>query len=206
MPEALLAATTNAKKLKELESLLGGLPLKLLSLKDLPPLKEVPENGKTFEENAAAKALGYANQSGKLTLAEDSGLCCDALEGAPGIYSARFAGLGKSDEENNLKLLRLLDKVPDHCRGAHFRSAVAVAEPGKVIGVVTGEVHGSIARERRGNQGFGYDPVFYYAAFGKCFGEIPAEMKNQVSHRAKALQKAKALLESYLASRGIYGT
>ena len=193
-----LIATTNPKKLKELASLLSDLKLNFLFLKDFPGAGEVEESGPTFEENAKLKALGYADQTGHLTFAEDSGLCCDALDGAPGVYSARFAGPGKSDEENNRKLLRLLDKVPDLCRGAYFKSAVALAEPGRVVGVVTGEVHGAISHEIRGNQGFGYDPLFFYPPFQKCFGEVPMEMKHQVSHRSKALQKARLLLEQYL--------
>ena len=195
---ALVIATTNLKKLKELASLLSDLKLNFFCLSDFPNVREVPEDGETFEENARLKALGYAGQTGQLTLAEDSGLCCEALEGGPGVYSARFAGPGKSDAENNQKLLRLLEKVPDVCRGAHFKSAVALAEPGRLIGVVTGEVHGAVSHEARGDQGFGYDPVFYYPPFQKCFGEIPMEMKHQVSHRSKALQKAKALLEKHL--------
>jgi len=194
----LLVATTNPKKLTELQALLAGLPLRLSCLKDLLSYAEVPETGKTFEENAILKASGYAKQTGFLTLAEDSGLCCDALEGAPGVYSARFAGEGKSDPENNQKVLRLLEGLPDNCRQAHFVSAIALATPEKVVGTVTGEVHGYIALEPRGTNGFGYDPVFFYTPFGKTFGEVFEEMKHRVSHRAKALEKAKALLNDYL--------
>ncbi len=190
----LLIASGNAKKLKEMQDLLAGLPFEAVSLKAFPDVNEVPEDGKTFEENAAAKALGYARATGLLTLAEDSGLCCDALDHAPGIYSARFAGPGKNDHENNLKVLRLLEKIPDNCRGAYFKSAVALAEPGKLLGVVSGEVHGYIGREIRGTNGFGYDVLFYYPPFKKTFGEVPAEMKYKVSHRFKALEKAKELL------------
>lgn len=196
----LLVATTNPKKLVELKTLLEDLSVALCSLADLPDVSEVPEEGKDFQENAARKALGYAKQTGLLTLAEDSGLCCDALEGAPGVYSARFAGEGKIDRENNLKLLRLLEKVPDNCRGAHFVSAVAVAEPNRVIGVGEGEVHGVISKEIRGTNGFGYDPVFIYPPFGKTFGEVAPEIKNKVSHRAQALEKAKKLLADYFKS------
>ncbi len=192
----LLVASTNPKKLKELQDLLAGLPYTAEGLADFPAVQEVPEDGATFEENASAKALGYARQTGLLTLAEDSGLCCDALDGAPGVYSARFSGLDKDDHANNLKVLRLLEKIPDNCRGAHFKSAVALASPDKVLGVVSGEVHGVISREIRGTQGFGYDVIFYYPPFGKTFGEVPAEMKYKVSHRFKALQKTKELLKT----------
>ena len=194
----LLIATTNPKKLLELKDLMADLPLKFICLADIPKFQEIPETGKTFQENASLKALGYAKQTGFLTLGEDSGLCCDALEGAPGVYSARFAGLNKNDHDNNVKLLRLLEKVPDNCRGAHFTSSVAIAEPGRLVGVVEGEVHGVISHEARGANGFGYDSVFIYPPFQKTFGEVTAEKKYSVSHRAKAMTKAKEILREYL--------
>jgi XTP/dITP diphosphohydrolase len=194
----LLVATTNKKKLAELQTLLSDLPLRLLGLGDFPQIHEVNETGKNFRENAVLKAEAYAKQTGLVTLAEDSGLCCDALEGAPGIYSARFAGEGKKDLENNVKLLKLLESVPDNCRTAHFKSAVAVAAPAELVGVAEGEVHGYISREMRGTNGFGYDPVFFYPPFGKTFGEVSPEMKHSVSHRAKALENARVLLQNYL--------
>lgn len=196
----LLVASTNKKKLKELQDLLADLDLELLCLADLEGFEEVAETGKTFEENAILKALGYAEQTGYLTLGEDSGLCCDALEDAPGIYSARFAGPDKSDEDNNEKLLRLLGVMPDNCRGAHYTSAVAIAEPEKVIGTAEGSVYGSILKEPQGEGGFGYDPLFFYPPFKKTFAEVPAEMKHEVSHRSKSLKKIKAVLENYLDS------
>jgi XTP/dITP diphosphohydrolase len=194
----LLVASTNKKKLAELQVLLNDLPLELIILSDIGKFTEVEETGKTFEENASLKALGYAKQTGFLTLGEDSGLSCDALEGAPGVYSARFSGPGKSDHENNLKLLKLLEKVPDNCREAHFTSAIAIAEPDKLIGVVRGEVHGFVSKELRGENGFGYDALFFYPPFAKNFGEVSSEMKHRVSHRAKALEKAKAILHRHL--------
>ena len=192
----LLIASTNAKKLKELRDLLADLSFEVVGLADFLNIREVPEDGATFEENAVAKASGYAQQTGLLTLAEDSGLCCDALDGAPGIYSARLSGLEKDDAANNLKVLRLMEKMPDNCRGAHFKSAVAIADPNQVFGVAAGEVHGFIYKQLSGSQGFGYDALFYYPPFGKTFGEVPAEMKYQVSHRFKALQKARIILET----------
>lgn len=200
----LLVATQNKKKLEELRHFFSGLDVNLLYLADFPRCTEVPENGKTFEENACLKAAGYADQTGLLTLAEDSGLCCDALEGAPGIYSARFSGESKNDLENNQKLLRLLRGVPDNCRGAHYTCAIALAVPGELIGVVQGEVYGVIARESAGANGFGYDPIFYYPSFALTFGQVDPEMKNKVSHRANAFVKAKALVEEYL-GRGSKG-
>ncbi len=192
---SLLVASGNPKKLKEMHDLLQGLPFHLVSLKDFPGVCEVPENGTTFEENAAAKALGYSRATGLLTLAEDSGLCCDALDLAPGVYSARFSGEKKNDDENNLKVLRLLEHVPDNCRGAYFKSAVAIAEPSGVLNAVCGEVRGYISRKICGQNGFGYDVIFYYPPFKKTFGEVSAEMKYQVSHRFKALEKARSFLE-----------
>lgn len=194
----LLVATTNSKKLTELRMLLRDLDLELLCLKDLESYTEVPEDGKSFRDNAALKALGYADQTGFLTMAEDSGLCCDALEGAPGVISARFSGGLKDDDENNAKVLKLMRDVRDDKRQGHFKSAVAVARPGKVIGVVEGVVSGLIAREACGSNGFGYDPIFYYPPFGKTFAQVPSERKNQVSHRSQALQKAKQLLAEHL--------
>ncbi len=200
-PQPLLIATTNKKKLKEFVELFSGAPLKIISLSEFPKIREVEETGKTFEENAELKALGYAKQTGFLTLAEDSGLCCTALEGAPGVYSARFAGVGKSDDENNQKLLRLLEKVPVNCRGAYYKSVIAVAEPGKLIGVVRGEVHGVIHSKLAGSEGFGYDPLFFYPPYQKTFGEVSPEMKHRVSHRAAAFKGIKKLIFEYLPSQ-----
>lgn len=199
-PRCLLVATTNPKKIEELRRLLAGLEIQLKYLPDFPSYKEVEEDGKTFEENAAKKALGYAGQTGLLTLAEDSGLCCEALEGAPGVHSARFAGPGKSDLENNEKLLRIYEKIPDNCRGARFVSVVAVAEPHEVVGVVRGEVEGFIYHQIEGAQGFGYDPLFYYPSFKTTFGNVPPEQKHSVSHRGRALAKARTLLKDYFKS------
>ncbi len=200
-PVPILIASTNPKKMEEFRALFNGMPLEFHSLAEFPNIQEVEESGKTFEENAALKALGYAGQTGMLTLAEDSGLCCDALEGAPGVYSARFAGEKKSDAENNEKLLRLLEGIPVNCRGAHYKSVIAVARPGKLIGTVDGEVHGVIHHSLTGSGGFGYDPLFFYHPYQKTFGEVTPEMKHKVSHRAKAIEKIKKLLEGYLSGK-----
>jgi len=197
----ILLATTNQKKLKELQELLEGLELECVCLKDFSDIKEVEETGKTFDANAILKAEGYAKQTGLLTLGEDSGLCCEALEGAPGIYSARFSGEDKSDEKNNQKLLKVLDGLPDNCRGAYYQSSIAIATPDNLIGVVNGKVHGAIAKEPQGTGGFGYDPIFFYPPFQKTFGQVPSEEKHKVSHRFNALQKAKAMLQEHLCLR-----
>ena len=195
----LLLGTGNRKKLEELATLLHAPPFQLVSLREFPNPVEILEDGDTFEENAVKKATGLAKQTGLLTLAEDSGLVVDALEGSPGVYSARFAGPEKDDIKNCLKVLRLMEKLPDNCRGAAFKSAVAVATPERLIGVVEGEVRGAIAHEMRGSNGFGYDPIFIYGPYGgKTFGEVPAEWKHRVSHRAKAVEKAKDILQEYV--------
>lgn len=199
MSRRLLVATGNKKKLKELQDFLQEFDLELVCLADFPQIQEVEETGKTFQENASLKALGYARQTGLLTLAEDSGLSCDALEGAPGVYSARFAGEPCNDDANNQKLLRMLEKVPDNCRGAHYTSAIALAIPERIIALVEGEVHGVISKELKGSGGFGYDPLFFYTPYQKTFGEVETALKYKVSHRTQALRKAKAHLSAYLA-------
>ena len=201
----LLLGTGNRKKLEELEALLTGLPFQFISLREFPNVTEIEEDGTTFQENAIKKAVGLAQQTGLLSLGEDSGLVVDALEGSPGVYSARFAGLEKDDLKNCLKVLRLMEKIPDNCREAAFKSAVAIASPGHLIGCVEGEVRGGISHEMCGSNGFGYDPIFIYGAYGKTFGEVPAEWKHRVSHRAEAIQKAKKILEDYAKMQTLSG-
>lgn len=193
----LLLATTNTKKLKEIGEILADFSVQCLNLRDFPDLRPVEETGGTFEENAKIKALGYAGQTGVLTLGEDSGICCDALDGAPGVYSARFSGEFHSDEANNAKLLEMMQNVPDGKRTAYYESAIALAEPAKLIGVVRGQVHGVITRDLRGVGGFGYDPLFFYPSYQKTFGEVSAEMKHRVSHRGQALAKFRELFRNY---------
>ena len=194
----LLLATANAKKFKELQELLADLPVQCLSLRDFPDVRDVKETGRTFEENAKIKALSYAEQTGVLTLGEDSGICCDALQGAPGVFSARFCGEFHGDEANNMKLLEMMHDIPDGKRTAYYESAIALAEPTKLIGVVKGQVYGLITRELLGAGGFGYDPIFFYPPFRKTFGEVPIAMKHRVSHRGRALAKFRKLLREYL--------
>jgi XTP/dITP diphosphohydrolase len=193
-----LVATTNAKKLKELQELLSDLPVRCLGLRDFPGIEDVEETGRTFEENARIKALGYAGQTGVLTLGEDSGICCDALKGEPGVFSARFGGESKNDDANNRKLLELMRHVPEEKRTAYYESAIALAEPSKLIGAVRGQVQGLITREFRGSGGFGYDPLFFYPPYQKTFGEVSIAMKHRVSHRGQALEKFRELLQNYL--------
>ena len=198
MRTRLLVATGNPKKLKELQELLRDLPVELISLENFPNSVEVEEDGKTFQENAGKKALGFAKQTGCLTLGEDSGLTVDYLKGAPGVYSARFAGLKKDDLKNCEKVLELLKGVPQNQRKASFRCAAALAIPNKVVHVVEESVSGFIAEEMKGENGFGYDPLFFYPEFGKTFAQVSIDEKHSVSHRGKALQKMKEFLTQYL--------
>lgn len=193
----LLLGTGNRKKLEEFQTLLQGIPFQLVSLQDFPHVREVIEDGETFEANAVKKATEIARETGLLTLAEDSGLSVEALEGSPGVYSARFAGPEKDDLKNCQKLLRIMENLPDTCRGASFQSVIAVAAPEGLIGIAEGEVRGGIARQMRGSGGFGYDPLFIYGPYGKTFGEVTPEMKNRVSHRSQAIRKAGKILRDY---------
>jgi XTP/dITP diphosphohydrolase len=188
----LLVATTNLGKFAEVKSFLAGLPLRILSLKDLDRPPAVVEDGRTFEENALKKARTLADFSGLLTLADDSGLEVDALNGAPGIYSARYAGEDADDERNNKKLLDALAEVPTDRRTARFVCALALCVPRtqkKSDWVARESCEGRISFTLRGDNGFGYDPLFFYPPFGKTFGKIDQETKATVSHRGKALKR-----------------
>ena len=204
----LLVASRNFKKLKELKSILSNAlsrtqgeaktRFEIVSLGDFPNVPEVQEDGKTFEENAVKKALGYAKETGLLTLADDSGLVVDALGGEPGVLSARFAGADKDDRKNCLKVLRLLESVPDFKRTARFVCAIAIAKPDQLIGTAKGEAEGFILKDFKGSAGFGYDPIFYYPPFEKTFAEVNPDQKNSVSHRNAALKVAQLILAQYL--------
>ena len=204
----LLVASKNQSKLKELTHLIKKLRTKhrlkieLVSLNKFPHLKTIREDGKTFRENAIKKAIGYAKKTGLLTLAEDSGLVVDALNGRPGVYSARFAGGRKDDLANCRKVLRMLKQIKNpKKRRASFRCTVAICTPDRVIKVVNGNVTGQIARDVLGPNGFGYDPIMYYPAFGRTFGQVHGYLKNSVSHRSKALKKAALFLNHYLTDK-----
>ena len=196
----IILATRNDDKLAELQTIFNFEGLKIKSLSSFDNIEEVEEDGETFEENAIKKALGYASQTNGLTLADDSGLCVDFLDGAPGIYSSRYAGEEKDSEKNCQKILDELKGCPVEKRTAFFITAIAIAEPGRVIDVVTGVCHGRIIDEKRGEKGFGYDPIFYHDGLSATFAELEPKQKNQVSHRFKALEKAKKVLASYLES------
>lgn len=186
----ILLATQNQGKVKELRKLLGDLPFSILSLADFPEIGEIEENGETFAENASIKARTAAKVTGLLSLADDSGLEVDALNGAPGVHSARFSGEPKDDARNNVKLLGLLEAVPQTQRQARFKSVIAIVTPQGQEYLTEGVCEGVIALEPRGEDGFGYDPLFYLPEYGKTFAELGLEEKNKISHRGKALRKA----------------
>ena len=194
MPKLLLA-TTNRGKLREYRHLLKGLPFTLVTPADEGIDITVDEKEKTFEENARLKATTYSRLSGLVALADDSGLEVDALDGGPGIVSARFAGEQASDKDRVEHLLDRLKDVPREKRTARFRCVIAIATPEGRAELCDGECQGLIAFEPRGENGFGYDPVFYLPEFGKTVAELSLETKNRVSHRGKAARKAYRVLE-----------
>ena len=187
----ILIATTNPGKAKEVGELLADLPYDIGTLADYPNAPEVEETGRTFLENAIIKATAYANFTGELTLADDSGLEVDALNGAPGVHSSRFA---PTDAERISKLLKMIEDVPDEKRTARFRCAVALVNPSGEIRVREGRVEGTILREPRGSGGFGYDPIFYVAETGKTMAELESAEKNAISHRGRALAAIKEVI------------
>jgi len=194
----LLIATNNPGKIKEYQDLLAGLPLELTYPAQESLDIEVDETGGSFAENARLKAIAYARVSGLLTLADDSGLEVDALSGEPGIRSARYAGREASDEERYQLLLKNLKGVPWEERTARFRCVIAVATPAGQIHTAEGACEGVIAFAPKGEHGFGYDPVFYFPEYGMTMAELPLGIKNQVSHRARAAQGARKILEERL--------
>lgn len=189
----ILVATTNRGKLGEIFPLLAGLPLEIQTLADYPPIAAPDETGVTFAENAAQKARFYANHTGSLTVAEDSGLEIDALGGAPGVHSARFGGDTTYPEKFAL-IEDQLRRIPSANRTARFVCALAVVDGKRVVFEACGVVEGSIVPEARGTGGFGYDPIFYYPPFGCTLAEA-GERKSSVSHRGQAFRK----LREYLA-------
>jgi len=195
--QSLLVATQNQGKLRELRQLLADLPLELSGLTDFPYVETVPETGDSFIENASLKAIGYATQTGRLTLADDSGLEVDALGGAPGILSSRYAGEGASDANRIEKLLAELSNNSVAERSARFVSAVVIADgAGKILNVSVGTCDGRIDFAPRGSEGFGYDPVFVPNGYDQTFAELKTQIKNKISHRARALAGAHEFLRS----------
>jgi XTP/dITP diphosphohydrolase len=194
MLNSIVIATANKDKFAEISQILKGIAPNIFSLQDFPQIETIEEKGSSFQENSLIKARNVFGETGLLTLADDSGLEVDALNGAPGIYSARYAGEPPDHQVNNRKLLRDLHEIPDHQRAAQFRCVVAIVGP-KIEQVVEGIVTGRIIRELRGDKGFGYDPLFVPDGFEQTFAELGEEIKNQMSHRARAFLKVRKILE-----------
>jgi len=194
----LCLGTTNRGKQREYLELLSDWPGEIVLPQQLGLALEIAETGETFAEIAAQKALAYARAAGMPALADDSGLEVDALGGAPGIHTARYAGPDASDEDRYRKLLAELGDTPPEGRTARFRCAVAIADPDGGIAAAEGTCEGRIAFEPCGEHGFGYDPVFLLPGWQKTMAELPSEVKNQISHRARALRAARPLLDALL--------
>ncbi|WP_053219041.1 XTP/dITP diphosphatase [Virgibacillus senegalensis] len=194
--ETLIIATKNRGKVEDFRNLFSKYNISIKSLLDLEEnIPDIEETGETFEENAALKAETIAKRFSLPVLADDSGLEVDALDGRPGIYSARFAGLEKSDQANIDKLLKELEGIPEEKRAARFVCVLAVARPGKTTIFKRGTCEGRIAEKPKGKNGFGYDPVFYPDGMGKTMAELSPEEKNQISHRKRAIVQLEEWLQ-----------
>ncbi|MBI4423026.1 MAG: RdgB/HAM1 family non-canonical purine NTP pyrophosphatase [Elusimicrobia bacterium] len=198
----LLLATRNAHKVGEISRIGEGLPIEWVSLRAFPGLAEVEEDGETLEENAAKKAVVPARSSGLWTLADDTGLEVKALDGQPGVRSARYAGPGCDYAANNQKLLQALAGVPAGERGASFRCVMALASPEGRLLIEEGRLEGAITEAPRGSEGFGYDPIFLVTEAGKTLAEMTAEEKNALSHRALALSRMRPHLRQVASESG----
>jgi len=198
----IILSTRNPGKIAEIHSIITNSGLKdkveIETLASYPGIPEIIEDGITFSENASKKALTVARFTGHIAVADDSGLEVDALNGAPGVYSARFAGEKATDSENINKLMTLLKDTPSAKRGARFVCVIAVAAPSGDISLTEGECRGVIAAEERGTAGFGYDPVFVVPEYGKTFAELGSDIKNKISHRASALGRLSDILEKLI--------
>ena len=198
----ILVASTNPGKISELRAMLGG-DIKWVGLADFGEIAEIEEDGATFAENARKKAVGYAKATGLWTIADDSGLVVDALDGAPGVKSARFSGDKEADRKlldrkNMAKVLGLLEGVPGEKRTARFVCHLCLASPEKVLIETEGELEGLIAESQTGENGFGYDPIFFVPNLNKTVAQLSGEEKNAISHRGNAIRELKPLLNSLL--------
>jgi XTP/dITP diphosphohydrolase len=194
--KTLLVATANPGKFREIVALLSDLPFELQSLSDFPKLPDVIEDGETFMANAEKKARHFAELTGMITLADDSGLEVDCLDGRPGIHSARFAGEAKDDRANNAKLIKMLEDVPLPKRTARFRCAVVIADANEIVASAEGKIEGLIIEEPRGTGGFGYDPHFLVPQLDRTTAELDPDHKNRISHRGQALRRLRTRLQS----------
>ena len=195
IPDKIVLATKNLGKIKEMQDLVGDLSIEFLSLLDLQGIPDVIEDGETFEENALKKALNLAKATDLAALADDSGLCVNALGGRPGVHSARYAGEHATDEDRVKKLLVEMSDIPDAQRTAKFVCSIVLAWPDGENIKFRGVCNGQIIHEPRGSEGFGYDPVFLYEPLGLTFAEIDRYSKNKVSHRGQALREFSHYLE-----------
>ncbi len=195
----MIIATRNKGKIREIREALRGLDLRIHALSNFSGVPEIEEDGKSFTENALKKARFYSKYFGKLTIADDSGLEVDSLNGLPGIYSARYAGEGASSQENSRRLLREMQGLPISKRGARFQCILAVASPDGKEATVEGSCKGRIGFKEKGRRGFGYDPLFILPTRGKTMAELSLGEKNKISHRGKALKKLKRLITNFQA-------
>ena len=194
---ALVVATRNKGKVTEIAAALAALPVEVLALDSFPAVPEAEESGDTFAANAIIKATHYALHTGLACLADDSGLEVDALDGAPGVYSARYAGPEASDTDCNAKLLAAIADVPDSGRTARFRCVLAYVDPDSTLMTAEGTCEGIILKDPRGTGGFGYDPLFYMPGAAKTLAEMTTAEKNAVSHRGQALRNMATTLARY---------
>jgi len=202
MKKTILVATTNPGKIAEIRAMLD-LDVEWVGLADFPNVNEVKEDGETFAENARKKAVGYAKQTGLWTMADDSGLVVDTLGGEPGVKSARFSGAKEKDRtlldhKNMAKVLKLLEGVPREKRTARFVCCLCLASAEKVLIETEGKLEGFIAEKEIGENGFGYDPIFFVPKLGKSVAQLTREEKNAISHRGNAIRKLKPLLNKLL--------
>lgn len=198
MADRIIFATGNEGKMKEIKMILGDLEIPVISMKEAGIAADIDENGTTFEENAVIKAKTICEMTGELVLADDSGLEIDALNKEPGVYSARYMGENTSYHIKNANLIQRLEEVPDEKRTARFVCAMAAAFPdGRTI-TTRGTIEGRIGYEERGENGFGYDPIFYMPEYGCSTAELSLEKKNELSHRGKALRAMRQKLKVYL--------
>ena len=199
----IVVATRNKDKAKEIKKILKDLKVKILTLDNFKRLPQVVEDKKTFKENASKKARAVSKLSKRLTIADDSGLEVEALNGRPGVKSSRFAGGKASYSENNAKLLRMLEGLPLARRKARFVCVISIAKDGRVLGMAKGTCSGRIGFELRGKSGFGYDPLFIAPKYGKTFAELGPKVKNRISHRYRALKKTEKILKKLLKDYGV---
>ncbi|MFC1624054.1 RdgB/HAM1 family non-canonical purine NTP pyrophosphatase [Candidatus Omnitrophota bacterium] len=197
----LVVATRNRDKFTEIKTLLNDLPLQALSLNNFKDVPEVKEDGLTFEANAKKKAIQTSRFLKRLVISDDSGLEVEVLRGKPGVYSARFSGKGATYASNNRKLLGLLKDTPLYKRKAQFRCVIAIADRGKIVGVREGRCKGRIGFKSVGETGFGYDPIFIPYGYKRTFAQLGAYKKNKISHRKRALVKAKKVIKRYCSSQ-----